>query len=109
MRAISNTVMAALVVLALFWGNCFSCPLALQAEKTSHGCCHHSKPAAPANDNCQTQVLKHFVKADPSSTPAPAPAVLAVVQAVPVDLLVSADPVVDLSPDRLSRLASFRV
>jgi hypothetical protein len=109
MRAIPNTVMAALVVLALFWGNCFSCPLALQAEKAAHGCCHHRKPTTPSSDNCQTQVLKNFVKADPAAAPAPAPAVLAIIEPVPVDLLVSLDPAVDLSPDRLSLLASFRV
>src|SRR5262249_23613020 len=34
MRTLSSSIMAALVVVALFWGNCFSCPQALLAQKT---------------------------------------------------------------------------
>src|SRR5579864_6792448 len=71
MRVVSNTLVAMLVVAALFWGNCFSCPellLALTA-KAPHGCC---KRSAPVKQNCTNQVLKHFVKADPVAVAAPA-------------------------------------
>jgi hypothetical protein len=70
MRFISNSVMAALVVAALFWGNCFSCPQALLAAQI-HKCCHHTK--APAA-GCQLQNLQHFVKA-PTGDQAAAPVV----------------------------------
>ena len=59
MRFISNSIMAALVVAALFWGNCFSCPQALLAAQ-AHRCCHRTKD--PAAD-CQLKNLQHFVKA----------------------------------------------
>jgi len=75
MRAFSNSVLAALIVAALFWGNCFSCPQLLLsfAEKAPHGCC---KRSAPVTRTCTTDVLKHFVKADPVvvAVPAVAPA-----------------------------------
>ncbi|MEO8368788.1 MAG: hypothetical protein ABI806_06285 [Candidatus Solibacter sp.] len=61
MRAFSNSLMAALVVMALFWGNCFSCPQVLLAAQ-KHGCCPHGK-ADPKE--CKTQGLRNFVKADP--------------------------------------------
>jgi len=72
MRAVGSSVMAVLVVLALFWGNCFSCPQVL--SQASHGCCHHSK--AP-NTKCQTRVLQHFVKADVQQGHAPVAATAA--------------------------------
>lgn len=56
----STTFMAALVIVALFWGNCFSCPQALLALQ-AHGCCH---PAKSAPSTCQSQGLKSFVKAE---------------------------------------------
>jgi hypothetical protein len=59
MRAISTSVLAALIIAALFWGNCFSCPQLLLAQ--AHSCCHKSKPD---NAKCQTQSLRHYVKAD---------------------------------------------
>jgi hypothetical protein len=67
MRFISNSIMAALVVAALFWGNCFSCPQALLAAQT-YPCCHRTK--APAAD-CQLQNLQHFVKAATGDQAAP--------------------------------------
>jgi hypothetical protein len=76
MRAVSNSVMAALVVAALFWGNCFSCPqvlLSLTSKQPAHGCCHRTKQAP---QDCRTQVLQNFVKADPMG-PAPALPVVA--------------------------------
>src|SRR5215472_12601951 len=63
MRKVSSSIMAALVVVALFWGNCFSCPqllAALQSHQPAHGCCHKTRQPA---SGCQTQVLKSFVKA----------------------------------------------
>ncbi len=56
-KALSNSVMALLLLAALFWGNCLSCP---EARMPAHQCCHHSKPAPV---HCQTQVMRHFVKA----------------------------------------------
>lgn len=54
--------MAALIIAALFWGNCFSCPqLLLAAQK--HGCCPHTKSS---KTECQTQGLKTFVKSEKS-------------------------------------------
>lgn len=65
MRTFCNSVLAALIITALFWGNCFSCPQILLAAR--HRCCHKTKQASPG---CQTQVLKQFVKAEVDS-PAP--------------------------------------
>jgi hypothetical protein len=61
MRAVFNSLMAALVVMALFWGNCFSCPQVLLAAQ-KHGCCPHGKSDPK---ECKTQGLRNFVKADP--------------------------------------------
>lgn len=83
MRAVSNSVMAALVVAALFWGNCFSCPqvlLSLTSKQPAHGCCHRTKQAP---QDCRTQVLRSFVKADPMG-PAPALPVVAEVAINPM-------------------------
>src|SRR4051794_21170013 len=73
MRRFSNTVLAALIVAALFWGNCLSCPQLLlsYAQKASHGCCKRSGPVART---CTTDALKHFVKADRMAVTAPAAA-----------------------------------
>jgi len=68
MGAVFNSLMAALVVVALFWGNCYSCPQILLAAQKHH-CCPHGK-ADPGE--CKTQGLRHFVKAEkaaPASTP----------------------------------------
>ena len=67
MRAFCNSLMAALVVVALFWGNCFSCPqMLLQAmQKQAHSCCHKkTQTPAPAKVDCQSQGLQTFLKAD---------------------------------------------
>lgn len=57
--------MALLIIAALFWGNCFSCPqLLLAAQK--HGCCPHSKSG---KTECQTQGVKNFIEVE-KSTPA---------------------------------------
>jgi hypothetical protein len=57
MRAILTSCTALLVIAALFWGNCLSCPQVIQ----SHSCCHHSKPVSK---DCRTQALRSFVKAE---------------------------------------------
>jgi hypothetical protein len=78
-RKISNSAMAVLISVALFWGNCFSCPqvlLSLKAHQSAHGCCHKTKKTA---QGCTSQALQHFVKADPG---AHAPAVAGVVAAI---------------------------
>jgi len=67
--------MAALVITALFWGNCFSCPQILLAAQRHH-CCPHGK-ADPTE--CKTQGLRNFVKAEQAAQIAP-PAVVAVLQ-----------------------------
>ena len=62
MRTVSSSIMAALVVVALFWGNCFSCPeavLAYASHQPAHQCCHKSKASTPG---CDTQNLQQFVK-----------------------------------------------
>jgi hypothetical protein len=73
MKTISNAVLAGLIVAALFWGNCFTCPqfLLSVAQKSAHGCCSRS---APPKAQCATSVLKHFVKADLLSMKMPAQA-----------------------------------
>src|SRR4249920_2177579 len=70
MKAFSNSVLAVLIVAALFWGNCFSCPQLLLslAQKAPHGCC---KRSAPVKQTCTTSVLKNFVKADPVAVAVP--------------------------------------
>ena len=73
MRAFYTSVMALLVVAALFWGNCYSCPQVLLAA-ASHGCCHRSK--VPKTD-CQTQGLRNFVKAEKAAPVSGMPVVVA--------------------------------
>ena len=63
MRALGTSMMALLVVAALFWGNCFSCPQVLLSA-SQHGCCHRTK--AP-KDDCKTQGLRNFVQAEKSA------------------------------------------
>jgi hypothetical protein len=75
---VSTTMMAALVIVALFWGNCFSCPQTLLALQ-SHGCCH---PAKPTPSTCQSQGLKSFEKAESGVQVDPGPVVAAIVEPV---------------------------
>lgn len=80
MRTISSSIMAALVVVALFWGNCFSCPQALLAAKThepAHQCCHKTKAPTPG---CASQSLQNFVRADTGVTVPPAVIVAIVIE-----------------------------
>jgi len=57
MRRFSIPLFAILVIAALFWGNCLSCPQVLMTMK-AHSCCHHIKI------DCQAQGLTNFLKAD---------------------------------------------
>jgi hypothetical protein len=106
--------MAALIVIALFWGNCFSCPqvlLALSSHQPAHGCCHRTKPATA---DCQTQSLRSFVKADMGVH---APSALAVVSLVQPQQHSSPSlertplplPAVHAPPDLLSLNSTFRI
>jgi hypothetical protein len=115
MRKVSNTAMATLIVVALFWGNCFSCPQVLLTSKshqTAHGCCHRTKQTT---EDCQTQVLRHFVKADVGSRP---PATVMVAGVVIPEFTVGVPqrpdwasfiPVGHAPPDLLSLHSSFRI
>jgi hypothetical protein len=77
MRAVFNSLMVALVVVALFWGNCFSCPQILLAAQR-HSCCPHGK-ADPKE--CQTQGLRNFVKAEKAAQTVPAVTAVAAIAA----------------------------
>jgi hypothetical protein len=69
MQRVSNIAMATLIVAALFFGNCLSCPqmlLAMAGQHPGHGCCHHPAPKI----DCHSQSLSHFVKAQGQAAPA---------------------------------------
>ena len=102
-------MMAALIVVALFWGNCLSCPQMLLAA-TSHSCCHRTKSAGTS---CQSQGLQHFLKAAPE-TQTPAIAVVAAVApaiavSLPQGALVAPVEVEHAPPDLLSLHSVFRI
>ena len=111
MRTVSSSIMAALVVIALFWGNCYSCPqamLALADHQPAHQCCHHTK--APVT--CPSPTLHNFVKAD--SGPSQAPAAPVVAMAIqPVTPAISSEFTFVTAeytpPDLLSLNSSFRI
>ena len=112
MRAFFTSVMSVLVIAALFWGNCLSCPQVLQAlvnHQPMHGCCHHSKKTP---DGCTTQALHQYVKADPGAS-AQAPAVVAAplaVLVVPAPGWVSpSTPVLHTPPDLLLLHRNIRI
>ena len=105
-------MMAALIVMALFWGNCLSCPqmlLAATVHQPAHSCCHKTKSTGT---NCPSQGLQHFLKAAPD-VQTPAVAVAAVEPAMAVSLpqgaLVAPVEVVHAPPDLLSLHSSFRI
>jgi len=114
MRKIASSLMVALVVAALFWGNCFSCPevlLSLMAQHSDHSCCHRNRPAT---QTCWTQDLRHFVKADGGAQAVPVPAVGALVAmapagAIPQGLEEAPTSPEHAPPDLLSLHASFRI
>ena len=101
--------MAALIVVALFWGNCLSCPqmLLAAAHQPAHSCCHKTKSAGT---QCQSQGLQHFLKAAPQ-TQRPAIALVAPMIAVPLPLGVLVPPVEmeHAPPDLLALHSSFRI
>jgi hypothetical protein len=82
--------MAVLVVVALFWGNCFSCPQLLLSA-AQHKCCHRTK--APKSE-CNTQGLQNFVKAEKAAPASSLPVTVAAVDA-PALTMVNA---VELAP-----------
>ena len=106
-------MMAALIVVALFWGNCLSCPqmlLAAAAHQPAHNCCHKTKSAGTS---CQSQGLQLFLKAGPEvRTPAVA-VVAALAPAIAVSLpqgaLVAPVEVEHAPPDLLALNSSFRL
>jgi hypothetical protein len=106
-------MMAALVVVALFWGNCFSCPqviLAFRTHHDGHGCCHKTKTAAPG---CESQSLQNFVKSDPG-VHAPVFELAGIVSMAPPMLFPAREAVEfpqqgPAPPDLLSLHSSFRI
>jgi hypothetical protein len=69
MRTCSTSLMVLLVVAALFFGNCFSCPqmlLGSQSRQPQHNCCPRPQPVSAS---CQAQGMQHFVKADSGAQP----------------------------------------
>src|ERR1019366_2098261 len=112
MRRVSSSLMAALIVVALLWGNCLSCPqmLLTAAHQPAHSCCHRTKSAGTS---CQSQGLQHFLKAGPElQTPAVA-VVAAVAPAIavslPQDALVAPVEVEHAPPDLLALHSVFRI
>ena len=112
MRRVSSSLMAALIVAALFWGNCLSCPqmLLTAAHQPAHSCCHRTKSTATS---CQSQGLQHFLKAAPEmQTPAVAVVVAmapAIAVSQPQGALVAPVEVVHAPPDLLSLHSAFRI
>jgi hypothetical protein len=112
MRQVSNILMAALVVTALFLGNCLSCPqvlVAIAGQHAGHSCCHHPS----AKIDCHSQSLSHFVKAQ--GNPPPMLAISGVLPAVAVSSVVSRQVIAPLRaadappPDLLSLHSLLRV
>jgi hypothetical protein len=95
MRALFNSLMAVLVVAALFWGNCFSCPQILLAAQKHH-CCPHGK--ANPND-CRTQGLRNFVKAEKAVQAVPAPMATVAIAPPPTTPRLNATLVVPATPE----------
>lgn len=113
MRVIASSLRAALIIVALFWGNCLTCPQALMAQaQQRHQCCHKTKQNSAT---CQTQVLQQFVKADPVQC-APVLATTAILTSVPAQPLgvesiriAVPDAAGHAPPDLLSLHSSFRI
>jgi len=109
MRRASNILMATLIVAALFFGNCLSCPqmlTALASQQPGHGCCHHKT----AKIDCHSQLLSHFVKAQGGNA-APALATSSAAPAIEPSMLarpaVAPWRVADVSPPDLLSLHSL--
>ncbi|HUI55092.1 MAG TPA: hypothetical protein VLY04_08980 [Bryobacteraceae bacterium] len=81
MRAIFSSLTVVLIVAALLFGNCLSCPQMLWAwasHSAPHSCCHKPQPVSAG---CHSQSMQHFVKA---ASTAHAPVLQAVAEAVQV-------------------------
>jgi len=73
--------MMLLVVAALFFGNCFSCPqmlLSSQSHQPQHNCCPGPQPVSAS---CQAQGMQHFVKADSGAQPVILPVAAELIEA----------------------------
>jgi hypothetical protein len=80
MRTLSTSLMVLLVVAALFFGNCLSCPqmlLGWQSHQPLHSCCPGPQPVSAS---CQSQGIQHFVKADNGAQPSILPVVAELVE-----------------------------
>jgi len=115
MRVIANSLMTALVVMALFWGNCLSCPEVLfaSAAQPAHGCCHRSHQPASQTTTCQSQALQHFVQAAKADVQVQAVAITAPRLADPLLPLRAAPRFVSTPetapPDLVSLNSAFRI
>jgi hypothetical protein len=113
MRRVTIPAMAALIVLALFSGNCLSCPqmLALAASQAHHGCCHQQQTA---KTDCPAQSLRQFEKAEAESIVPPALVALAAAPiwspALAIDSLRSTPAqLAPTPPDPLALQSSLRI
>jgi len=62
MRAVINSLLAFLLLVALFCGNCFCC-----VQVPSHSCCEHSgQQPVSSPTNCRSIALRHFVTTNPA-------------------------------------------
>jgi len=103
-----------LVIAALFWGNCLSCPqllLAMRAHQPAHDCCKRNQK--PATKSCDSQVLQHFLKTETGDQAPAVPAAEAVVAAIaaaaPLVAPVTIETPAHAPPDLLSLHSSFRI
>src|ERR1022692_2601845 len=58
MRAVTNSLLAFLLLGTLVWGNCFCCPqlpLSLASHAPAHGCCEH-----PGKQPVPSQLIQKF-------------------------------------------------
>ena len=116
MRMFSSSVMAALVIVALFWGNCLSCPqvlLSVQSHQPSHDCCKRGQKP-PVTKSCESQSLQNFVKSQAAPQVDIADAVIVAVATVaamapPSDLTEFHSEAAPAPPDLLSLHSSFRI
>lgn len=103
-RAAYSSFLAVLVLVALFWGNCLSCPqLLLQAKADPHSCCHKNKKDTP---KCDSAALQNFVKAPAVSTPPPA---IAAVIPVGFELEMTAAPAATVEYIPAAPILSLRI
>ena len=107
MRAVSSSMMAVLVVVALFWGNCFSCPQVM-LQAAAHACCHPTK----APKDCPSPSLHNYVKSDAGAVQAPMVSTAAVATAAVAPIVMSEGTWLAAEyspPDLISLHSSFRI